>query len=97
LGLNQDPLLGKYAFLSITFVPAIRIEHVRTPSKGISTRNVFCIEPMVICACGLLPNPAKSQILNIGLDYALWIRNSMVMMKKSENLDVENSPNSQRP
>jgi hypothetical protein len=58
LGLNQDPLLGKYAFLSITFVPAIRIEHVRTPSKGISTRNVFCIEPIIIC----FPIRPKSQI-----------------------------------
>jgi hypothetical protein len=29
------------------------------PSKGLSTRNVFRIGHMVICACGLLPNPAK--------------------------------------
>jgi hypothetical protein len=33
--------------------------HVSTPSEGLSTRNVFCIGPMVICACGLLLNPAK--------------------------------------
>jgi hypothetical protein len=49
--LNQDPLLRKYAFLSITWVTA--------PSKGLNTRNVFCIRLMVICAFGLLPNPAK--------------------------------------
>jgi hypothetical protein len=52
------------------------------PSIGLSTRNVFFI--IVICACGLLPNP----IFNIGQD-ALWIRNFMVMMKKPENLDFE--------
>jgi hypothetical protein len=27
--------------------------------KGLSTRNVLCIGLMVICACGLLSNPAK--------------------------------------
>jgi hypothetical protein len=32
---------------------------VRAPSKGLSTSNVFCIGPMVICACGLLPYLAK--------------------------------------
>jgi hypothetical protein len=36
---------------------------------------------MVICACGLLPNPAKVPNLNIGHDDTLWIRNFMVMMK----------------
>jgi hypothetical protein len=36
---------------------------------------------MVICACGPLPNPAKVPNFNIGHDYALWIRNFMVMMK----------------
>jgi hypothetical protein len=71
-GLNQDPLLRKYAFLSITWVPVIRMEHVRALSKGLSTRNVFCTEPMVICACGLLPNPAKVPNFNIGHDYALY-------------------------
>jgi hypothetical protein len=35
------------------------MEHVRALLKGFSNRNVFCIELMVICACGLLPNPAK--------------------------------------
>jgi hypothetical protein len=35
------------------------MEQVRAPSKGLSTRNVLCIGPMVICACGLYPNPAK--------------------------------------
>jgi hypothetical protein len=68
-GLNQDPLLRKYAFLSITRVPAIRIEHVRALSKGLSTRNVFCIGPMVICACGLLPNPAKVP----NFQYRAWL------------------------
>jgi hypothetical protein len=54
---------------------------VRALSKGLSTRNVFCTGAMVICACGLLPNPAKVPNFNIGHDYALWIRNFMVMMK----------------
>jgi hypothetical protein len=31
----------------------------------------------------------KSQIFNIGHDYALWIRNFKVMKKKSGNLDFE--------
>jgi hypothetical protein len=62
---------------------------VRAPSKGLSTRNVVCIEPIVICACGLLPNSAKVPNFNIGHDYALWIRNFMMMMKKLENLDFE--------
>jgi hypothetical protein len=68
-GLNQDPLLRKYAFLSITWVPAIRIEHVRAPLKGLSTRNVFCIGLMFICACGLLPNPAKVP----NFQYRAWL------------------------
>jgi hypothetical protein len=34
----------------------------------------------------------KSQIFNIGNDYALWIRNFMVMMKKPENLDLRSGP-----
>jgi phage portal protein BeeE len=37
------------------------------------------------------PIRPKSQIFNIGHDYALWIRNFMVMMKKSENPDVEST------
>jgi hypothetical protein len=32
---------------------------VRASSKDLSTRIVFCIGHMVICACGLHPNPAK--------------------------------------
>jgi hypothetical protein len=35
----------------------------------------------------------KSPIFNIGHDYALWIGNFMVMMKKPENLDFETWPN----
>jgi hypothetical protein len=46
---------------------------------------------MVICAFGLLLNPA--QIFNIGHDWALWIRNFVVMMKKPKNLDFETWPN----
>jgi hypothetical protein len=67
--LNQDPLLRKNAFLSMAWIPAIRMEHVRAPSKGLSTRNVFCIEPMVICACGLLINPAKV----LKFQYRAWL------------------------
>jgi hypothetical protein len=65
------------------------MEHVRATSNGFNTRNIFCIEPMGSCACGLLLNPAKVPIFNVGHDYALWIRNYMVMMKKPENLDFE--------
>jgi hypothetical protein len=50
------------------------MEHVKASLEGLSTKNVFCNGPMVICACGHLLNPAKSQIFNIGDDYALWIR-----------------------
>jgi hypothetical protein len=35
------------------------------------------------------PIRPESQIFNIGHGYPLWIRNFMVMMKKSENLDFE--------
>jgi hypothetical protein len=68
-GLNQDNHIRKYAFLSITWVPAIRIEHVTAPSKVLSTRNVLCIEPMVICACGLHPNPVKVP----NFQYRAWL------------------------
>jgi Amiloride-sensitive sodium channel len=68
-GLNQDPLLKKYAFLSITWVAAIRMEHVRVPSKDLSTRNVLWIGPMVICASGLLLNPAKVP----NFQYRAWL------------------------
>jgi hypothetical protein len=34
----------------------------------------------------------KSKIFNIGHDYTLWIRNFMVMMKNSENLEFETWP-----
>jgi hypothetical protein len=39
----------------------------------------------------------KSQNFNIGHDYALWIKNFMVMMKKPENLDFETWPNGPWP
>jgi hypothetical protein len=65
------------------------MEHVRAPSKGLSTKNVFCVGPMVICACGLLVYPAKVPNFNIVHDYALWFRNFMVMVKNPENLDFE--------
>jgi hypothetical protein len=42
---------------------------VRASTKGLSTRNVFCIGPMVICACGLLPNPAKVS----NFQYRAWL------------------------
>jgi hypothetical protein len=38
----------------------------------------------------------KSQIFNIGHDYALWIRNFMVMKKIPENLDFETWTNGSR-
>jgi hypothetical protein len=42
---------------------------MRAPSKGLSTRNVFCIGLMVICACGLHPNPAKVP----NFQYRAWL------------------------
>jgi hypothetical protein len=42
--LNQE----KYTFTSIIRVSVIRMEHVRAPSKGLSTRNVLCMGIMVI-------------------------------------------------
>jgi hypothetical protein len=91
---NQDPLLRKYAFLSITWVPAISIENVRAPSKCLCTWNDFCGMFSVLNPCSSAPVAyyqirPKSQIFNIGHDYALWIRNSMLMMKKPENLYFE--------
>jgi hypothetical protein len=49
------------------------MEQVRAPSKGLSTRNDFCIELMVICACGLHPNPAKVP----NFQYRAWLIYSM--------------------
>jgi hypothetical protein len=35
---------------------------------------------------------SKAQICNLGHDYALWIKNFMVMIQKPENLDFKNGP-----
>jgi hypothetical protein len=40
-----------------------------TSSKGLSTRNVFCIGPMIICACGLLHNPSEAP----NFQYRAWL------------------------
>jgi nucleoside-diphosphate-sugar epimerase len=39
----------------------------------------------------------KSQIFNIGHDYALRVKIFIVMMKKPENLDFETWPHDPRP
>jgi hypothetical protein len=54
---------------------------VRAPLKGLSTRNVFLLDPWSSAPVAYSPIQPKSQIFNIGHDYALWIRNFMVMMK----------------
>jgi hypothetical protein len=64
--------------MSITSVPAIRIEHVRAPSKGLFFVLDSWSSAPVAYYSSIRP---KSQIFNIGHDYALWIRNFMVMMK----------------
>jgi hypothetical protein len=58
-------LLRKNAFLSITWVPAIRMKHARASSKGHSTRNVFCIGSHL----RLLLNPAKVP----NFQYRAWL------------------------
>jgi hypothetical protein len=45
------------------------MEHVRAPSKDLSTRNVLCIGIMVIWACGLHPNAAKVP----NFQYRAWL------------------------
>jgi hypothetical protein len=47
----------------------MRIGHARALSKGLSTRNVFCTGHMVICVCGILPNPAKVR----NFQYRAWL------------------------
>jgi hypothetical protein len=42
---------------------------MRAPTKDLSTRNVLCIGLMVICACGLHPNPAKVP----NFQYRAWL------------------------
>jgi hypothetical protein len=49
----------------------------------------FVLNPSSSAPVAYSPIQPKSQIFNIGLDCALWIRNFMVMMKKPENLDFE--------
>jgi hypothetical protein len=65
------PLLRKYAFafLIITWVSTIRMEQVRAPSKGLCTRNVFCVGFIVICAWGLILNPTKVP----NFQYTAWL------------------------
>jgi hypothetical protein len=58
-GLDQDPYQKKYTFTSITRVPVVQIEQLRAHLKGLSERIVMSSEPMVTCASGLLPSPAK--------------------------------------
>jgi hypothetical protein len=41
----------------------------------------FVLNPWSSAPVAYSPIRAKSQIFNIGHDYALWIRNFMVMMK----------------
>jgi hypothetical protein len=47
---------------------------------------------MVICACGLHPNPAKVPKFQNKTLLSLWIRNFMVMMKNPKNLVLRLGP-----
>jgi hypothetical protein len=53
--------------------------------KGLSTRNVFVLGPRSSARVAYSPIQPKSKIFNIRHDYALWIRNFMVMMKNPRN------------
>jgi hypothetical protein len=57
----------------------------------------FVLDPWSSVPVAYSPIRPKSQIFNIGHDYALWIRNFTVMMNKPENLDFELWPNDPRP
>jgi hypothetical protein len=65
--------------MSITWVYAVGIviENVRALLKGLSIRNVFLMGLMVICACGLLLNPAKVP----NFQYMAWL---LIMLYGSE-------------
>jgi hypothetical protein len=52
----------------------------------------FVLDPWSSAPVAYSPIRPKSQIFNIGHDYALWIRNFMVMMKKEKNLDLRLYP-----
>jgi hypothetical protein len=57
---------------------------------------VVPVSAFFYCHLALWPTPQmrpKSQNFNIGYDYAPWLRNFMVVMKKPENLDFETWPN----
>jgi hypothetical protein len=49
----------------------------------------FVLNQWSSAAVAYSPIRPKSQIFNIGHDYALWIKNFMVMMKKPDNLNFE--------
>jgi hypothetical protein len=70
---------------------------VRALSKGLSTRNVFVSDSWSSTPVAYFSIRPKSKKFNIGHDYALWIRNFMVMMKKAEDLDFEAWPNDPWP
>jgi hypothetical protein len=57
------------------------MEHVKAPLEVLSTRNVFVLDSWLSAPVAYSPIRSKSQIFNIEHDYALWIRNFMVMMK----------------
>jgi hypothetical protein len=79
-----------YVFSSITWVPAIKIGHMRARWKGLCARIVLSLRTMiilVICACGLLSNPAK--VPNFQYDGTLSIRNFMLMLKKPMDPNFE--------
>jgi hypothetical protein len=52
----------------------------------------FVLNPLPSAPVAYSTIRPKSQIFIIGHDYALWIRNFMVMMKKPKNLDFETWP-----
>jgi hypothetical protein len=86
--LTRTLTMKKFAFSSIIWVPAVQIEHARALLKGLSSGNVLTCELLATCACGLL----YSSTYKIEHDYALSIRNFMVIIKKSEKLDFETLP-----
>jgi hypothetical protein len=48
----------------------------------------FVLDPWSSAPVAYSPIRPKSQIFNIGHDYALWIRNFMVMIKKNPRISI---------
>jgi hypothetical protein len=64
----------------------VQIEQMRAHLKGLSARIVMSSEPMVTCASGLLPNPAKVPFFQ----YRAWWY-SIVQKFRNEGKNIQES------